>query len=638
MAKDTVDDLDNGDAKHETVTTTTHNDTTKVNLELHNPDKPKPSNPDKDTHSTPDDESDWEDNEEELEGCMKGVKEVQEKMGQFWNNHKRHIKYILCFMSVVAYFVYFSYALMYHFGDEGSIRLVWVTSLVVLGMVLSTLFNHFGQALTNKMAPLLKVVKKNSTSINTFFLCSIFIAFIIVVIVDLATHQSDPYNLVSLSGIATYILLLFLFSTNPSKVKWRTVAWGFGLQVSFAMIILRWSSGYDSFKWLGDRFSEYFTYVQAGSRFIFGDSYADHFFAFQILPTIIFISSSINLLFYLGVMQWFILKIAWLMQACMGTTAGESVNAAGNIFIGQTESPLLIRPILPSMTRSEIHAVMTGGYATIAGGVMAAFILFGVPANHLLSASVMSAPAALAISKLFYPETKKSLTSAKDVTRLIENCAEKNIVEAAASGASSAIPLVANIAANLIAFISLLEFLNGTLTWFGDRVGAERDITFQFLCSYFMWPFALLMGVRVEDCRKVGQLIGVKTFVNEFVAYEELSVFLGNRKLFDKHVINNGTWSWIGNRDDMLLYHPNGTNITLHGGIIHDRSVVISTYALCGFSNIASIGIQIGAFTAMVPNRKHVFSQIAVRAMIAGTVSCFVTACIAGLFYKPTTT
>jgi pyrimidine nucleoside transport protein len=322
------------------------------------------------------------------------------------------------------------------------------------------------------------------------------------------------------------------------------------------------------------------------------------------------------------------------MQITMQTTAGESMTAASNIFIGQTEAPLLIRPLLPDMTKSEIHAVMTGGYATIAGGVMAAYILFGVPANHLLSASVMSAPAALAVSKLFHPETEKSRTTAGDVKKLSTGT-EVNVIEAAANGASNAVALVGNIAANLIAFLALLEFINATLTWFGQRVGIQR-LTFQMICSYVLWPFALVMGVDVDDCRKVAQLIGTKTFLNEFVAYQELGGLIDNRKSFDNHVANNGTWFWSG--DDVILTSllggaDNGTTV-LDNGVISDRSVLISTYALCGFSNFGSIGIQIGSMSAIAPSRRTDISTVAVRAMIAGNVACFLTACIAGLFFQ----
>lgn len=350
-----------------------------------------------------------------------------------------------------------------------------------------------------------------------------------------------------------------------------------------------------------------------------------------------FFSSFISVLYYLGVMQFLIRNIARFMAAVMGTSPAESLNAAGNIFIGQSEAPLLIRPFISKMTRSELHAICTGGFATIAGSVMAAYILYKVPANHLLSASVMSAPAALAMSKLFYPETRKSRTG-KEVYNLASG-QERNIIEAASKGASQSISLIANIAVNLIAFIALIEFLNQTLIWFGNRIGLEKpgeELSFQFICSYVFYPVAFLMGVAEDDCFEVAKLIGDKTFINEFYAYTRLSVYIKNREnltwyelLPTKNSSFTGDWHFSGND---IMYDD--FNHTLVGGVLQDRSVVISTYALCGFSNISSIGIMLGALGAMAPRRQTALAQVVVRAMIAGNVACFMTACIAGLLYE----
>ncbi|KAH9523621.1 hypothetical protein Btru_040467 [Bulinus truncatus] len=344
------------------------------------------------------------------------------------------------------------------------------------------------------------------------------------------------------------------------------------------------------------------------------------------------------MLYYLGAMQAIIKLVGKFLSFCLGTSATESVNAAGNIFIGQTEAPLLIRPFLKDMTNSEIHAVMTGGFATIAGAVMAAYITYKVPANHLLSASAMSAPAALAMSKLFYPETAKSKHSDKDVYNF-EKGTERNLIEAASNGASVSVKLVANIAVNLIAFVALLQFINATLTWFGDRVGVD-GFTFQFICSYIFWPISFLMGVDQEDCRIVAELIGTKIFLNEFVAYVDLSKFINNRIALNDYLANytgsfNTTgnispgWRWVG--EDIYL---NSTGVTLQRGVLSPKSVVLATYALCGFSNLSSMGIQLGALGAMAPNRKSDLSKIVFRAMLAGNVACFLTACSAGLFYE----
>ena len=285
----------------------------------------------------------------------------------------------------------------------------------------------------------------------------------------------------------------------------------------------------------------------------------------------------------------------------MGTSPAESFNAAGNIFIGQTEAPLLIRPFLEGMTESELHAVMTGGFATIAGSVLATYIHFGVSAHHLLTASVMSAPAALAMSKLMCPEVEEpAVKKVEDIK--VEKTDEKNILEAIAVGAAMSIGLVANIAVMLIAFLSLLKCANSVLGWFGSMVG-EPAFSFEYICSYLFMPFAYIMGVSWDDSFKVAELLGVKTFLNEFVAYDRFSVFIKNK--------------------------AKGTGDTLSS-----RSEVITTYALCGFANFGSMGIQLGGIGCLAPGKKKVLAKHVLRALVAGTLACFMTACIAGILYE----
>ncbi|XP_076349352.1 solute carrier family 28 member 3-like isoform X3 [Tachypleus tridentatus] len=345
----------------------------------------------------------------------------------------------------------------------------------------------------------------------------------------------------------------------------------------------------------------------------------------KILCVILFFSFCTSILYYCGIMQRLVVNIGWFLQKTIGTTSCESMNAAGNIFLGQTEAPLLIQPYLPMLTKSEIHAVMTGGFASIAGSVMAAFISFGVSPSHLLSACVMSAPAALAYSKLFYPETEESRTNAKDIS--VENGKEHNVLEAATKGVSSAIPLVANIAANLVAFIAVLRFLDSSLTWFGSLIGWDF-ITFEWLLSKIFVPLAFIMGVPWIDCQEVSRLIGIKTTVNEFVAYAELG------KLIEKQALTNyHKYKRCMEMKKSFLKKP---SISSRSSNQKSRSEAIATYALCGFSNISAIGIQLGALGTLAPARKNDIARVAVRAMIAGSAACFMTACIAGtLLDKP---
>ncbi|CAG0898788.1 unnamed protein product, partial [Cyprideis torosa] len=383
-------------------------------------------------------------------------------------------------------------------------------------------------------------------------------------------------------------------------VRWRHVIWGMGLQFVFGLLILRWEVGKSVFKCIGDKVGTFLGYSDSGSGFVYGylvdgsplgkdGPTFPTIFAFKVLSVIFFFSFCINILYYYGIMQWVVIKVGWLLQVSVGTTAAESMNAAANIFVGQTEAPILIKPYLSLMTKSELHAVMTGGFATIAGTVLAAYIDFGVDPAHLLSASVMSAPAALAYAKLFYPETKKTRTSAEDIK--IEKGSEANALDAAARGASNAITLVANICANLIAFVSFVAFLNAVVEWLCLLVGWE-GVTFEFLIGRIFMPLAWCLGVPWKDCGKVGELIGLKTVVNEFVAYDKLQEFTKAQA-------------------------------------ISERSIVISTYALCGFSNLASVGIQLGGLGAMAPDRRSDLSRVVFRALIAGSMACFLTACIA---------
>jgi len=332
-------------------------------------------------------------------------------------------------------------------------------------------------------------------------------------------------------------------------------------------------------------------------------------FMFKVLSVIYFFNFFVQMLFYLGTMQWIVLKLGWLLQISVGTTACESLNAAANIFLGQTEAPLLIRPYLPSMTRSELHAVMTGGFATVAGTVLAAYISFGISASHLLTASVMSAPAALALAKLFYPETKKSKTTVEGL--VFPESEDSNLLDAASNGAVQGVFLVANIAASLIAVLGFVSFLNSLLGWFGGLVGAPY-LSFEFLLGLVFYPLSFLMGVECrpvaeccgegscpdalicDQCQSVAVLVGLKTIVNEFAAYERLA---------QMQALNT----------------------------LSSRSQAIATFALCGFSNFSAVGIQVAGLASMAPSRRGDIAKVAFRALIAGAAACFLTACIAGL-------
>ncbi|XP_041367798.1 solute carrier family 28 member 3-like isoform X3 [Gigantopelta aegis] len=416
---------------------------------------------------------------------------------------------------------------------------------------------------------------------------------------------------------------------NPARVKWHPVYWGLILQFYFALVILRTRWGYEAFRWMGDRVAEFLAHTRAGSEFVFGRQPAFSM-AFSVMPMVTFFSAVISVLYYLGVMQAIVGVIGRFLGFCLGTTPAESLNAAGSIFIGMTEGLLMIRPFLDRMTISELHAIMTAGFATISGGVLGVYIGLEIPANHLLSASVMSAPAALAMSKLMCPETEEPIISADDYGTM-EDSEDRNLIDAITTGATTSIKLIASMIVNLIAFLALLAFVNATLTWFGERVDIH-NLTFELICSYVLYPVALAMGTRPQDCRRVARLVGVKTFTNEFIAYERLKDLLENKKRWLNYTqVYNSSSDWLWHDQDAFLVR---TNETLVGGFLSVRSELISTYALCGFANFGSVGILLGALSTLAPKRKPEMSRIILRAMIAGNIACFMTACIAGLFFQ----
>uniref|UniRef100_A0A5K3EGQ7 Solute carrier family 28 member 3 n=1 Tax=Mesocestoides corti TaxID=53468 RepID=A0A5K3EGQ7_MESCO len=440
---------------------------------------------------------------------------------------------------------------------------------------------------------------------------------------------TDVRNLISLSGIALLLLISILISKYPGKIKWRPVIGGIFVQLVFAVLTLQTRPGFIAFQFLGDRMAEFLAHSTAGSSFVFGDLTP---FAFTVLPVVIFFSSFISIAFHLGIISLLIDKPSVIATKVLGTTGPETLNAVANIFVSMTESPLITRPYMHLMTNSELNAITVNGFASVAGSVLAAYISFGVPANHLLIACVMSAPAALAIAKVIYPETKRAPLAKVDSCEKIKS-PHNNVLEAAMVGAMDSIPICAGIVSNLIAFLSIYNFFNSTLTWLGYRACMQQDLTFELVFSYVLWPIAFTMGIPSEDCLKVAELIGVKTMLNEFVAFERLGILIGNGELFKNRsesvpvkYLPNGDW-------DIVL--KNGTSVTLkYGALYTDRAEVISTYALCGFANIGSIGIMLGAMVAMLPHRRHDLSTMVLPAMIGGTIACFLTGCFAGLFYK----
>lgn len=408
---------------------------------------------------------------------------------------------------------------------------------------------------------------------------------------------------ISFLGVFVILGLCWLLSSHKKTLPWRVIAWGMALQLLFGVFVLKTGPGLWLFKNLNDGVDALLGFTQEGSSFLFRSFVTGKMegplvnFAFQVLPTIVFFSSLMTVLYHLGVMQWVVRVFAVVMFKTMKTSGAETLSTAANIFVGQTEAPLVVKPYVDKMTDSELMAVMVGGFANTAGGVLAAYVgmlqgVFPDIAGHLIAQSVMSAPAALVCSKLVLPELGEPETQSKmrlDVEKL-----DANVVDAASRGATEGLQLAFNVAAMLVAFIALIAMGNALLLKLGALAGVP-GLSLQRALGYLCWPLAWIMGVPTQDCFAVGQLIGVKTAVNEFVAYLQLADLLKN------------------------------------GAPLSYRGVVIATYALSGFANFSSIAIQIGGISAIAPSRRHDLARLGLKAMIAGALATFTTATIAGL-------
>jgi CNT family concentrative nucleoside transporter len=396
---------------------------------------------------------------------------------------------------------------------------------------------------------------------------------------------------ISVLGICIFIAISYAISVNRQAIRWRTVAWGLGLEFILALVILKTSWGLNFFKSLGNIAGNFLAFSDVGAKFVFGENFKDHLFAFQILPTIIFFSSFISILYHYGILQRVVNGLAWVMMKTMKTSGSESLSCAGNIFLGPTEAALMVKPYVADMTQSELHAVMTGGFATIAGGVLGAYLSFGIPPEHLIAAFFMTSPVSLIVSKIMYPETEISATTGKVHVDIKTN--HVNVIDAATSGAIEGVKLAVNVGVIIIAFLSLLAVVNACFAWVGTVVGYPQ-LSLEWILSLIMFPVAWLMGIPWSDCGQVGALLGKKTILNEFIAYLDLG------EMIKKETISQ-------------------------------RSIIISTYALCNFANIGSIGITIGGMTGIAPNRQKDLARMGLKTMFGGLLAGFITASIAGI-------
>ncbi|MGO1071855.1 NupC/NupG family nucleoside CNT transporter [Lysobacter sp. CA199] len=416
-----------------------------------------------------------------------------------------------------------------------------------------------------------------------------------------------------LFGLAVLVGIAWVFSVKRRAVDWKLVATGITLQIAFAAVVLLVPGGKDVFDAIGKGFVKVLEFVGAGSKFIFGDlmdvSKFGFIFAFQVLPTIIFFSALMGVLYHLGVMQSVVRGMAWAITKVMRVSGAETTSVCASVFIGQTEAPLTVRPYIPKMTESELITMMIGGMAHIAGGVLAAYVGMlgaGDPAaqafyaKHLLAASIMAAPATLVIAKILVPETGEPLTRGTVKMEVEKHTA--NIIDAAAAGAGDGLRLALNIGAMLLAFIALIALVNAPLTWIGEQTGLTAAIgkptDLSALLGFVLAPIAWVIGTPWSDATVVGGLIGEKVVLNEFVAYTHLADIVNGK---------------------------------VAGTALSDEGRLIATYALCGFANFSSIAIQIGGIGGLAPERRQDLARFGLRAVLGGSIATFMTATIAGV-------
>ncbi|KAG5885623.1 hypothetical protein JTB14_006169 [Gonioctena quinquepunctata] len=508
---------------------------------------------------------------------------------------------IVVYSVLVAFFAWATY----HYFDETGTGWDKFSDSTCTGyglLVILFCFIVFGVLNTHIIRPFLappfgKLVYKPTTALLSsikYGSVIFYVALLVSTAIYLGFDTDDNRNrLIPISGLCIFLLIGYICSPNKSMIDWRVVIWGLILQFVFGLLTIRWEVGRNILQCFGDKVNIVLGYAFKGAEFTYGSAIIDNnVFAFKALSTIYFISFMVNILYYYGIMQKVIGAIGNFLQWIMGTSICESVNSAANIFLGLSEAPLLIAPYLKDLTDSEIHSIMTSGFATVSGSVMAAYISYGARPQDLVTSSIMSAPAALCFSKLMWPETEEVKVKKENIQAV--DVEYDSVLDAATKGTISAIGLVHGIVASVIAFLATVYMINGVLGWCGELVGfTDPSWSLELIMGKIFIPISFIMGVPWDECESVGSLIGIKTMVNEFVAFERMHKMVNE-------------------------------------GLISGRTKVIATYAICGFSNPGSIGIMVSALGTLIPNKREAITRLVFRACFGGAMVCFMTACIAG--------
>ncbi|KRZ27790.1 Solute carrier family 28 member 3 [Trichinella pseudospiralis] len=538
---------------------------------------------------------------------------------------KRMFKIVFIILILILYHIYLGFAIARSFENALAIVVLTILSwLLVLyyKVVRPYCFPKFiAQNCCSTLA--LRCKQKNRKSLQIILYVIISLAILAIILVSVWDKWQ---RLNSLVGFITILALLYIFSEHTSKVNWRPVFWGFGIQFLIGIIAIKWKNGMQAFQWVSDQVILFLDYSQEGATFVYGFLTRppmicgmDPVLMFSALQAIIFFSAVVAILYHLRVMQFVLAKLAWLMQITLRTTSAESLHAVASIILGMCETAIMITPYLPVQTNSEMFAILCSGFSTSAASMFAAYSSFGICPQYLLIVSIMAAPASLACSKLFYPETEKSQST--NISEFAnQKSPYKNILDAIGSGASGAIMVVLENGACLVVFISLLAFVNAVISWLGAMVGLEgltleviinanccnlRHLYCIMILSYIFFPIAFLMGVsdetnmqaRIAETLIVSELMGTNVVLNEFIAFQKLGKFIQDGKL-------------------------------------SARAQMMATFALCNFSNLGSIGIQLGTYASVCSEQRVTVSRLAFKAMIAGCAVAFTSACLAGILVE----
>lgn len=521
------------------------------------------------------------------------LEKFQNIVEKFFKTNKRIIIRVLQSILLVGYFVFFGFALSHNF--TATIPLLVITSLVISWILYLNFKKYCGGKFLQVIQPFIRRLRKSWAYLQ--WLTKPAIA--ILVIVYLASIITDTKQIVAICGLVFFMSIPLITCKHPSKIKWRPVVWGMGIQFVLGIMVLRWRPGYLAVNYLSKQINKLLFYCMRGASVVFGDPFfLFHPFLMLIVPLMIYVGAVTGLMHHFGVIRWIVKKVGFWMRLTMGTTGIESVSLALNIFFSVAESVLILRPYIRKLTKSEFHTLLCGSHATIAGWAYAIFVLFGVDPRHLLTAAVMSAPAAVAIAKLNYPETEESVFKHEDDCD-VDTGSASNAMDAITTGAVEAAKTVMTLLVQIIAFLSMYEFIEVTIGWLGSLVGLELNLSIIF--SYvFMWLCPLL-GVSWEESQTVAPIIGLKLTANEILAYLELGKMRAAQ-------------------------------------VVTERTSALVTYAICGLSSFGTLAMFIGVWTTVDSNRVNLVYSLIPRIFMNTNLACFVTACVAAILYDETIT